>query len=224
MFTRLEKIIIAKVRRTAKELTDEEVLSLYHSVKEKLNTQDSSEDQVLDGDTSGKEPQSEDTTSLVPPEAPATEAPADAEEAAPADESEVDDSIDDLLESLGLGDSGEEGATEEPATTEAVPVEEKTVEEKEACVEPPKEDMINRVTDKLLDSNPFGVENFKTAQRGMQLNRKDSDLMSDGVKKPKYETPTKNPPRLDARKPFGVRYQKNEKDRDSDIGGDPDLK
>lgn len=312
----LNKIVLASIIRRAKDLSDEEILSLYHSVKEKLNAQDKSQNQVLDGDSSGKEPQSgaEDVT--------------DAESGQAGDES--NQAVDDLLESLGLGeddignnpDTGDDissnqdsGAGEEvsqestpepqnsdteaqspsdeskadPSPTESVEKDaginlEKNTEETDdagfeellasalsgddteddrdensVTVETTVSDMsgsghveesanpqpteiekqesqvkgkmdndealIEKITSKIIEDlpNPYSPENFKTATKGFQLNRKDKDLMSDGITKPKYEEPQFRPPRED-RNPFGERYKKNEKNRDCDVDSDPDLK
>lgn len=234
--------IVARIKRVAKDLSDDEVLSLYKKVKEKLDSQNKDEDQVLDGGEKREEPMRSENNSLVP----SLEKPAVPEEAKPqegvqeeqnsggeATEEDIDKSIDDLLSSLGL-DDGEEKAEEAPAPE----TEEQTVQQepKEAS----SDDFIGGILKSLdLDTEPendeeikqedkidneFSPENFKTAGRGFQVNRKDKDLMSDDATGPKYDEPEKNPPRTDCRRPSGIRWNRGEENQDKDVAGDKDLK
>jgi len=282
------KAIIASIKKFAKDLSDEEVLSLYKKVKEKLNSQGKDEDQTLDGKTHGEEPMGSENNSLIKPidtpEAPVTETPAP--EVAPEDEN-VDESIDELLTSLGLDEPSEdspelpvENPTTEPTQNEK-PNSDTIVEPKEEpkpLKEPvketedlsevvpeaePKEASSVKVPDdaqvsdddfigELFNSldleespeptpvkkimvhppvevpappaDPFSPDKFVTAGRGFQLNRKDTDLMADDATGPKYEDPKVKPPRMDCRRPNGIRWKKNESDRDPDVDNDPDLK
>lgn len=283
--TGLKRIILSRFIRKAKDLSDDEILSLYHSVKEKLDAQKKSEDQVLDGDGFGKAPQEEENESLVKP---TTEQAPQTEQA--EGDGQADKEIDDLLDSLGLGDTEDTGEEEKTATAlppetpppvspiaptskpaepvtpppvadisevpvvnqpveapasmpigvNQVEVEETPppalppVEEPSTTEQPPitpglpeedeDEALFSRLTNKIVSDPQFDIKNFKTATRGLQVCRKDKDIMADDVSKPKYTEPEIKPPRMDVRDPNGVRYKKNEKDRDADIDSDPDLK
>lgn len=295
-----KRIALASIIRRAKDLSDDEILSLYHAVKEKLNPASQEYNQVLEGDQSGTEPQTK---------------PEDNADQAGAGDGDGDgqgtDSIDSLLDDLGLGENSEDtlapstapadtqaetpsqpSATEpeKPESTPApaaepepakddlktpvmdIPTPASKPEEKTATEDPnaditapetpipslPPEDndkavqellginleeatepevkesndgdgdgedneMIQRLTQKIVDDDPYSPKNFKTASQGLQLNRKDKDTMSDGIVKPKYEETEFRPPRED-RDPNGERYKKNEKNRDPDVDSDPDMK
>jgi len=101
--TRLSKILISRIIRKAKDLSDEEILALYHKVKENLDAQTKTEDQVLDGERHGPTPMEEQDTSFIPP----------VQETLPSDGNteNSDKDIDDLLSSLGLGDTSEDEKT-----------------------------------------------------------------------------------------------------------------
>jgi len=289
-----DKVIIAGLRSVyAKDLSDEEVLSLYKKVKEKLESQNKDGNQVLDGTTSGPEPQEGDETGLLNkenlqgqqpetpadkaaplPETPINEVPPPSAEKMDgsnvnpeSSEAEVDESIDQLLNDLGLGDTPPEETqpaevpapvekTETPAEKPEAPAdaqpekvpaqtEEKQASKKvkisaedideliasmdlestENVIPEEKNEMVNRLTDKIIQDDPFSTKNFITAAQGLQVNRKDKDMMADGIIKPKYdETDLVKPPRTECRDPNGVRYKKNEDNRDPDTDSDPDLK
>lgn len=245
------KKIIDGIKKCAKDLSDDEVLSLYKTVKEKLDAQNKDEDQVLDGEKSGEEPMQSENNSLVPPidEAPTSpdkeqdnteqtteQAPESSVEEKPAPESaqskeDIDESIDDLLSSLGLGDevvpesSDPEQAQEKEASGEEEDVIGSVLKEMDLETQPEETD----VTDVAENANgeqddEFSPENFKTAGRGFQVNRKDKDLMADDAIGPKYDEPEKNPPRTDCRRPNGIRWNRGEENQDKDVAGDKDLK
>lgn len=271
-----DRVIIAGLKKYAKDLSDSEILSLYKKVKEKLESQNKDEDQVLDGQDSGPEPQGDENNSLIKPvePSPAPEsAPAEAptQEAPAENDKELDSSIDQLLADLGLdGDGTEDTDTEATDTAPEQPEEEqstqataevpeqpaepaqqpKAMEEMTATIEDGEdplvpeqaqlddEDVIGEMFDKMEmenndsnedKTNEFSIEHFKIARRilatrGLQVTRKDKDMMADGITKPKYEEPDIKPPRLDCRRPNGIRWKKNEENRDSDTDSDPDLK
>jgi len=241
--------IAEEIKRCAKELSDDEIVTLYKKVKEKLDSQNKDEDQVLDGEKPGEEPMQSENNSLVPvidntpvstestdksPETPA-ETTDENSGVTPDSKEEIDDSIDDILSSLGLDDD---------PTQETAP-EKEQLQEKEASGD---EDVVGDILKGLdLDTQPeeveipevkektevkvenknqddeFSLDKFKTAERGFQVNRKDKDLMSDEATGPKYEEPEKNPPRTDCRRPNGIRWNRGE-DKDNDVNGDKDLK
>jgi len=236
----VRKMILAAVVRKAKDLTDEEILSLYHSVKEKLQGQSKPGEQVIP-ETPGPEPAEQIEEEKMPSQ----------EET----DTSSEDSIDDLLKDLGLDEDeepqtaelGESNEALKPEVQETPPEQNPEPQEVNASVEPESldvpeittgqdslvtrfeddktEKMIEKITERLLKQDEFSPDKFKTASKGQQLNRKDKDLMADGVTKPKYgEGEGIRAPRLDERDPNAVRYKKNEADRDPENDNDKDVK
>jgi len=247
MMNDFKRIIIGSIIRRAKDLTDEEVLSLYHEIKDKLSAKDDGESQVLDGESHGEEPNQETTSEKEPIS---------------------DQEIDELLQSLGLageqtsskdaddsidpavetgedvqeetegkedGNDAKDQADESPTETDTKENDGKEAGIEEGINEHPDNEadnaewdevqsMIEKVSDEITKEDDFSPRAFKTARRGMQVKRKDKDLMADGVEPRKYTDPSFRPPRTDERNPYGERYKKNNKNRDEDVDNDPDLK
>ena len=191
------------ILKTAKDLTKDEVFELYTRVKEELGAEKGGDDSVLDVNTDSP-PIGEE--SPAPEETPAQESPAtetsSPDPMAPETEGSLEggDEIGDILKNLGLG---EDIPGEDPPATDVV-----AETEREAG---------------MIEAIISSVRPRFSAQ-GLQMNRKDKDLMSDGIKAPRYEDPKERGKKEDARDPGAVRYKKNKDERDPDIESDKDLK
>jgi hypothetical protein len=77
----------------------------------------------------------------------------------------------------------------------------------------------------IADRLVIGTIAERIAARGVQMNRKDKDMMSDtgGTSKGKPKEPNMKPPRDDCRKPFRSKNKPADQ-RDPDTDMDPDLK
>lgn len=106
------KTIVARLIRIAKELSDDEVLSLYRKVKDKLEAEPKSDEHVLGGDGPGDEPMSGIDKSPVADrdnDKGSDDGTGKGDSENPTDE-EVDEDINDILKSLGFLD--EDGESE----------------------------------------------------------------------------------------------------------------
>lgn len=225
MTKEFRKMVLASISRKAKDLTDEEILSLYKSVKEKLEGGNGEVEK-----TPGPEPAEQSEPSAIPSK--------EEEDAA------SDEEIESLLKDLGLdGDTDlnpveeqpkEEDPVQEQSKEAGIEATEETCEEvPEIMVEPsetkfedPKtEAMIEKMTERLLAQDEYSPDKFITASKGQQVCRKDKDLMADGITKPKYdEGEGIRAPREEERNPNAERYKKNNENRDPETDNDADMK
>ena len=180
--------------KTAKDLSKDEVFELYQRVKKELEGENKGSETVLDVDTSSLPIGGGDSSEDSQMGEPA------AEKAEPGGDG---DDIGEILQNLGLGDD----------------VPDQTGETAEAGSPTEEGDRESAMIDEILSS-----ARPRSSAQGLQMNRKDKDLMSDGIKAPRYEDPKERGKREDARDPGAVRYKKNKEDRDPDVEGDKDLK
>lgn len=85
-------------------------------------------------------------------------------------------------------------------------------------------DMAKKISEETIEKMTL-IDNFnKSAKRGLQLQRKDKDLMTDtGGDSKKRKEPKIKPPRLDQKKPYSKNHKKPD-ELDKDVDKDKDLK
>jgi len=82
--------------------------------------------------------------------------------------------------------------------------------------------IVDKIMKNLSNNEQIELESYKFAARGIQLKRKDKDIMSDtGGDSYRKKDPKFKPPRYDLRNP---RKNKKPEEKDKDIDNDPDLK